>query len=474
MAEYLNLAGLQTLWTKLKDTFALKKHSHTAADIPVDTALSSTSENPVQNKVVNAALAGKSATGHVHGYISNTGGLEGTDGSYNVRLTGSRIVDSPAAKYLWHDILAFGRHVGWPSFEQTADGVNWEEKTLSKIPFLQKDGTGITVINASNKGARWTWNSGNFGYNGASWLFVGIGYGGDGIKNTTIQVHTSSDGDTWSRRHLSVISNHQRPYLFKVADAGNYKYLRITLLMEDLSLTSYASVVIQAIKFVTTRWGSQGAGREYEFPYTWDDNCNIGPIENNTKNLGFASNKWANVYATNFNGALKGNADTATKALALCRNNTTRQSSINLAHESGGAGNAITRVDQVTSSISAANGRPNADGFVMTFNWDTTAPYDTQIFIPNGSGANAGMPKIRFKENKSEWGAWGEINIGGNASTASAAKSGSALETAINGKQDKLTPGTNITISGNTISAIDTTYAEASKDDVENIVTDLT
>lgn len=71
MAEYLNLDGLQTLWTKLKNTFALKKHSHTVEDIPVDSTLSSTSENPVQNKVVNTALSGKSDTSHAHG-LSNS------------------------------------------------------------------------------------------------------------------------------------------------------------------------------------------------------------------------------------------------------------------------------------------------------------------------------------------------------------------------------------------------------------------
>ena len=38
-------------------------------DIPsVDTALSSTSTNPVQNKVVTSALNGKSNTGHTHSY----------------------------------------------------------------------------------------------------------------------------------------------------------------------------------------------------------------------------------------------------------------------------------------------------------------------------------------------------------------------------------------------------------------------
>lgn len=35
-------------------------------EIPVDDTLSNTSENPVQNKVINAALEGKSDTGHTH------------------------------------------------------------------------------------------------------------------------------------------------------------------------------------------------------------------------------------------------------------------------------------------------------------------------------------------------------------------------------------------------------------------------
>lgn len=40
---------------------------------------------------------------------------------------------------------------------------------------------------------------------------------------------------------------------------------------------------------------------------------NFNPSTNNTLNLGSTSLKWNNVYATTFNGALKGNADTATK-----------------------------------------------------------------------------------------------------------------------------------------------------------------
>ena len=40
----------------------------------VDSALSSTSTNPVQNKVINTALAGKAASSHTHDYLPLTGG----------------------------------------------------------------------------------------------------------------------------------------------------------------------------------------------------------------------------------------------------------------------------------------------------------------------------------------------------------------------------------------------------------------
>ena len=47
--KYVSLSKLSTFLDNLKNTFALKNHTHT-----VDSALSDTSENPVQNKVINA------------------------------------------------------------------------------------------------------------------------------------------------------------------------------------------------------------------------------------------------------------------------------------------------------------------------------------------------------------------------------------------------------------------------------------
>lgn len=84
--KYVSLSKLQTFLDNLKDTFALLSHKHTMSDITdykaitVDSALSSTSTNPVQNKVIDAefdaistamgaldlAIDGKSDSGHTH------------------------------------------------------------------------------------------------------------------------------------------------------------------------------------------------------------------------------------------------------------------------------------------------------------------------------------------------------------------------------------------------------------------------
>lgn len=55
--KYISLSKLETFLNNLKNTFALLIHEHTIKDISdyvVDSTLSSTSINPVQNKVLDA------------------------------------------------------------------------------------------------------------------------------------------------------------------------------------------------------------------------------------------------------------------------------------------------------------------------------------------------------------------------------------------------------------------------------------
>lgn len=81
--KYVSLSKLSTFLDNLKQTFASAAHKHTVSDITdyaVDSTLSSTSTNPVQNKVLNeefdsvatamnaleSAIDGKSDSSHIH------------------------------------------------------------------------------------------------------------------------------------------------------------------------------------------------------------------------------------------------------------------------------------------------------------------------------------------------------------------------------------------------------------------------
>lgn len=77
------VSGLATVATSGSYDDLTDKPSIPAA-ITVDSALSSTSTNPVQNKVINSALAGKAASTHTHS-ASQVSGLAdvATSGSYN-------------------------------------------------------------------------------------------------------------------------------------------------------------------------------------------------------------------------------------------------------------------------------------------------------------------------------------------------------------------------------------------------------
>ena len=87
--KYVSLSKLSTFLDNLKDTFSELSHKHTINDISdytIDNALSSTSTNPVQNKILDAefeeisksmnaldlAIDGKADTSHNHNDIYYT------------------------------------------------------------------------------------------------------------------------------------------------------------------------------------------------------------------------------------------------------------------------------------------------------------------------------------------------------------------------------------------------------------------
>lgn len=62
-------------WESVQGTPTWVQMGATTFTLTVDSALSSTSENPVQNKVIKSALDGKADVSHTHGNITNDGKL---------------------------------------------------------------------------------------------------------------------------------------------------------------------------------------------------------------------------------------------------------------------------------------------------------------------------------------------------------------------------------------------------------------
>lgn len=90
MANYLDNIGLTQLWSRISSLFVRKSDLGAVATsnnyndlsnlptipkgVVVDSAMSSSSTNPVQNKVIYTALSGKAASSHAHSAANITSG----------------------------------------------------------------------------------------------------------------------------------------------------------------------------------------------------------------------------------------------------------------------------------------------------------------------------------------------------------------------------------------------------------------
>lgn len=222
------------------------------------------------------------------------------------------IIQSPIPKYLWHDILAFNRSAV-PTYYTTTDGITWTQATLDSRLFINKEAWGsVNLVSDAIFGSRFVWLNANFYASTAQWLVLGITYASP-IAYFDILLETSSDnGSTWT----TLISKQGLQYAAQPIWIRNglsvQNALRLTITKNSQSVSG-SRLPVCTIKFLTYRWGDQGKGSEYEYPYQWNEIPDLYPIGNNVSSLGTSSHKWKNVYATNFIG----NAISATNATNL-------------------------------------------------------------------------------------------------------------------------------------------------------------
>jgi hypothetical protein len=216
-----------------------------------------------------APLASPTFTGTVSGplgYLTNT---TNTTTAYNPVLNDPTF--APAAKYLWHDRFAFNQTVA-PTYETTLDNTTWTAGTLTdtlKLLFIGKENQAVPVVTAAQRGCRFTWYSTSFNYSYIQWYAIGITYTATNATKNII-IESSLDGITWTTRHNSTTTTNANVAFCQTWTHGNSPYIRITFLKTTQLLT--AEIRLSTIKALSSRWGDQGLGSEYEFPYSWDVN----------------------------------------------------------------------------------------------------------------------------------------------------------------------------------------------------------
>ena len=316
------------------------------------------------------------------------------------------IIQSPVPKYKWHDIFAFS-HKATPTFYTTTDNITWTEATLDKRPFSQLQDFSLPIITETQTGARWVWNSTAFSYSSATWLTIGFSYSIP-TAEVTIVFETSSNGTTWVKRHESNYASSSQPVWFYIDGYGADSYLRLTITKDTSDTTGTCN--INAIKLLSSRWGNQGGGSEYEFPYTWDANKNM-------------------TATGTFSGTFNGNATTATKATQDGDGNTISSTYLK---RSGGAmtGNLTMNGTDIILGTSASTSNDSGDLIWKYGNgnekmklWSDntyTAKSGPNFRMYNDEGTQLYSGKLPLADGTSATGTW-EISITGNAATATKA-----------------------------------------------------
>lgn len=267
------------------------------AAVTVDSALSSTSTNPVQNKVINSALDSKVTLSTAQEIT----GKKTLTNNFLVKVSTNDVLApsgdwgwaSPISKYLWHDLLAFRD----AKAEYSTDGVTWIEDASDSYKrnlTNQKENQTITVINDSRKHSRFTWDAGSAIWHAcqAAWLIIGFTYVNP-AATCTIKFQSSTDGSTFTDVFTKSMSGNQAPYWLKLNESLWTQCRAVRLTMSRTSTSG--SIALSSVRWLTKRWGNQGFGSELETPFDWNNDASI-IRRKSSSTLGTSSIPWAAVY----------------------------------------------------------------------------------------------------------------------------------------------------------------------------------
>ena len=305
-----------------KDTTYSTGTKDTAGITKLYSELGSNADGTMTQEAIGTELSKKAGNAHTHSdYVKKSGSEVSSLNAITAETSTTSVIipnataiaSSPFARDFWHDHFAFLR--GGMSIinnQVSTDGTTWTDDDSDLTPlFIQKETHGITILSTSQLAHRFTIYGDNIKYSAITWFEIGVSFASP-FSRFEVHIESSSDNNSWSTAHKSIVSNNSVPVFLKQnTHSSSNGYLRFTF-TKTTNITT-GSVNISCLKAFTSRKGNQGLGIDYEYPYDWNGNMDIYPVRDNKSTLGTSGRRWANVYATKFTGALTGNAGTATK-----------------------------------------------------------------------------------------------------------------------------------------------------------------
>lgn len=199
-------------------------------------------------------------------------------------------------KYLYHDIAAFC-NVTTPTYYISTNGTTFTESTCNKEIFSAKEDYRVDTVTDTIKAVYWLWTT------NVQWSQINSFMIGWAFISTHATVNVKFEGyinDAWETlfEKIGETANAQPKTYILTKSVGEHSKVRLTITRTSSSGTA----PICGIKLLTSRWGDQGKGSEYEKPYKaeWVNanqaNLSIQPWSNNTTYLGTSTNNWAGIY----------------------------------------------------------------------------------------------------------------------------------------------------------------------------------
>ena len=331
-----------------------------ATKVTVDSTLSSTSTNPVQNKVINSALAGKSNTNHTHDLSTmintlSTGTATPTDDDYYISQYSSG--GTTTTTYHRRPMKALFEYI---KSKLSTVAVSGSYNDLSNKPTIPTVGNGtVTIKQAGTSKGTFTMNQSG---------------------NTTIEL---TDNNSWRGIQDNLTSTSTTDSLSaaqgKVLNDKFVSYVPISRTVNGKALSANISLTASDV-------GASVSGHTHNYA--------------GSASAGGAANS-ANILNNYFG--------------------TTRQTSANIDLTNSTYAN---KVSYMMATSSMTTGKPPSDAHVLTFGWDTTAGWGAQLALGDGSGTHMYVRGADSKNNKSVYGNWKTMLDSDNYNSYAPSKTG--------------------------------------------------